>query len=86
MIYCYNFYFQYCVILQICNFSGYTDYRTVKKGQYTIVEIHKGSTHKRCYFFGKLCPATSSVVDPNALNLYPDPPFLLNSDPDPGLC
>ena len=68
------------------NFSGYIDYRTVKKGRYTIVEIHKGSTHKRSYFFGKLCPAMNSVVDPNTLNLYPDPPFLLNSDPDPGLC
>ena len=26
-----------------------------------------------------------SVVDPNALNLYPDPKFWPNLDPDPGL-
>ena len=29
---------------------------------------------------------SSSVVDPNTLNLDPDPEFWPNLDPDPGLC
>ena len=29
---------------------------------------------------------SSSVVDPNTLNLDPDPEFRPNLDPDPGLC
>ena len=34
-------------------------------------------------WFGKVFGATS-VVDPNTLNLDPDPGFWLNLDPDPG--
>ena len=42
--------------------------------------------HKHRDLLQGLTEVSGSVVDPNTLKLDPDPEFLPNLDPDPGLC
>ena len=48
------------------------------------VTISKANQHKNVLLISKRKYDRTSVVDPNTLNLDPDPGFWPNLDPDPG--